>query len=771
MDPSPRPGFRPRWTPIALALTALLLCTRPTEAGTPSPDGRWVMVTQPRSQTFGTLVLDAARRRLIEFGGETDLALNTTRVFPLDASSPAWSMLGTAPGPMPGPRLFSSAVLDPIRDRMIVHGGFVVQGSSSIVLSDTWVLDLGGTPTWSMLPTSSPGPQVYNAAAMVDPVRDRMLLFGGVGPGSSTQVWSYDLATGTGWSVLPTSGVAPSIRQAHAIVYDPVRDRMLVVGGLPSVLPAALDVYALSLSGTPTWTVLAPTGTAPAGRFGHAVAYDDAADRLLVFGGYTGAFTQDTWQLSLAGTPAWSPLSPSLKPSARFYARGAFDPVSDRFLMTGGYDGTRTLLGGVWALQPDGSTWTALAPEQLSPIPGTQGAKVLMDPLTRVLYAHTRTSLQSLPLDGPAVWSDETPAVHPLTELTGVPAQNEIAVFDEQYRRIVVGGPGGFVRITALEVDDALPRAWSQVGPEGWLMRSAAVLDASRSRILSVGPDFDTFVHTLTPTLVNFARWTIAGPRPLPRYHTSVAIDPVRDRLLVYGGYLTCSGGCDPEAPGTVHAVQLGGVESWISVPVAAGPKPAPRKHALLVHDANRDRMLMFGGSERIDDAFAMGDGLSDCWELAPGGDSLRWRQLLPDGYGPPASTYPRGFYDPVSDRLIVHAGSPTTRELLFALVFPNATTSTPPATVPGRPLQLSVGPNPSRTGLTRMQLTLPSAGPVRLEVLDLAGRCVAAMDHAGTIGTQRIEWELPGRLPAGVYHVRARQGATTDTRRWVTLR
>lgn len=754
---------------LALVMATLLIAPRAARAGEPSPDGRWVLVTTPRSQTFGTVVLDPARRRLVEFSGETDGPRNSTRIFPLDAASPDWSVLSTAPGPMPGPRLHSSAVFDPTRDRMVIHGGFVVQAGVATVLSDTWVLDFAGTPTWSVLPTSSPGPQVYNAAAVYDPVRDRMLLFGGVGPGVSTEVWCYDFASGSGWVSLLTLGTPPSVRQAHAIAYDPVRDRMLVVGGLPGTgIPATLDVHALSLSGTPTWAQLAPTGTLPAGRLGHAIAYDDVADRLLVFGGNIGSFVQDTWQLTLGGTPAWSPLAPTVKPSSRFYVRGVFDPFTDRFVVTGGYDGTRTLLGGVWALQPDGSTWTALEPERGADIPGTRGTKVMMDPVSRKLHVHTRTMLKSIPLDGPAVWSDDTPAVHPVLDYSEVPSQDEVVVFDEQYRRIVSGVPGGFVRIIALDVSAAPPWSWSQVGPEGWLRRGASAVDVPRSRILSFGPDDQTFKHTLGPSSVTWGFWTVSGVRPFPRYHPSVAIDPLRSRMLVYGGFLTCL--CDPGETNQIPAIQLGAVDTWIRLPVAAGPKPQRRKHALLVHDPTRDRMLMFGGADDLINEFAMGDGLSDCWELSLGGDSLRWRRLLPDGAGPPNSAYPRGIYDPVTDRLLLHAGHPEERELLFALEFSPATTATPPTPL-SRSLRLAVGPNPLRAERARVQLTLPTPGRVRLELLDLAGRRVATHEHLGSAGPQSIDWSIPAELAPGVYHVRAQHGAAMESRRWVVMR
>jgi hypothetical protein len=80
------------------------------------------------------------------------------------------------------------------------------------------------------------------------------------------------------------------------------------------------DVWVLSnangVSGAPAWVQLAPTGTPPAARWGHAAAYDPSNNRMIIYGGDNQQVTfSDTWVLSnangLGGTPAWSQLSPS----------------------------------------------------------------------------------------------------------------------------------------------------------------------------------------------------------------------------------------------------------------------------------------------------------------------------------------------------------------------------------------------------------------------------------------------------------------------------
>jgi hypothetical protein len=97
------------------------------------------------------------------------------------------------------------------------------------------------------------------------------------------------------------------------------------------------DVWALSLSGTPTWTPIVPAGTAPSARLVPSMIYDPVRDRLLVFGGasaqdslYTRQYFNEVWELSLSGTPTWTNLAISgTAPTGRFAQVAIYDPVRD----------------------------------------------------------------------------------------------------------------------------------------------------------------------------------------------------------------------------------------------------------------------------------------------------------------------------------------------------------------------------------------------------------------------------------------------------------
>src|SRR4029077_20991432 len=107
------------------------------------------------------------------------------------------------------------------------------------------------------------------------------------------------------WSAIP-----PPSRTYHTAIYDPMHDRMLVLGGDDGRYRN--DVWALWLSGGPAWSALSAAGSLPAARVKHAAIYDPVRQRMVMFGGHDGSgYRNDVWALSLSGTPAWNEITPA----------------------------------------------------------------------------------------------------------------------------------------------------------------------------------------------------------------------------------------------------------------------------------------------------------------------------------------------------------------------------------------------------------------------------------------------------------------------------
>jgi len=257
------------------------------------------------------------------------------------AGTPTWTQLAPTEGP-PTAREQHSAIYDPVRDRMVVFGGWL--HTSPWYLDDVWSLSLGSTPAWTQLaPTGTPPGALYGHSAVYDPVRDRMVMFGGFhcySPiGDRNDVWELSLAGTSAWTQLAPTGMPPSERHSHSAIYDPVRDQVVVFGG-KDAFSTQNDVWTLSLAGTPTWTRLLPTGTWPSGRYSHSAIYDPVRDWMIVFGGRipNESSFNDVWALSLAGTQAWAQLAPTgTPPSARYSHSAIYDPVYDRMVVFGGH--------------------------------------------------------------------------------------------------------------------------------------------------------------------------------------------------------------------------------------------------------------------------------------------------------------------------------------------------------------------------------------------------------------------------------------------------
>jgi len=163
--------------------------------------------------------------------------------------------------------------------------------------------------TWIHFPAVVTPDHEESGTFFYDAVRSRLLVFGGRNfSGPLNRVWSLSLTGPAEWTQITPLGGPPSPRYAHSMVYDSARDRLLVFGGTPDGVATDSDLWELTLSGTPTWNQLVIAGPPP-GRLAHVATYDPVGDRMIVFGGYNaGVLINDTWQLSLSGTPAWTQL-------------------------------------------------------------------------------------------------------------------------------------------------------------------------------------------------------------------------------------------------------------------------------------------------------------------------------------------------------------------------------------------------------------------------------------------------------------------------------
>jgi hypothetical protein len=290
--------------------------------------------------------------------------------------SGGWNQL-SAPA-TPGGRTGPASFYDPVRDRLLLFGGSIVVSGNTQYLNDVWVRSKSASDDWVRLfPTGTPPSARSGATFVYDPGRDRAVLFGGANNSSLNDVWVLNLAQGPDWVQLQPAGLPPSVRSRHSAIYDGERDRMIIFGGGPF---GSNDTWELGFTDPPQWNELHPTGSLPFFRLGQSAVLDAAHDRMIVFGGgHVGEpepFYNDVWELSLAGTPAWNQMSPSgTPPSGRTDASAFFDASRQRMVIHAG----GRLIGSfpstendTWELQLSGSpAWNELFPA--GPLPPSRG--------------------------------------------------------------------------------------------------------------------------------------------------------------------------------------------------------------------------------------------------------------------------------------------------------------------------------------------------------------------------------------------------------------
>ena len=529
---------------------------------------------------------------------------------------------------------------------MIVFGGF--DGTRR---NEVWALSFSGTPTWSSLATSGTGPSPrYNHTAIFDPVRDRMIVFGGDDGADLNDVWALSLSGTPAWSLLSPSGTAPQGRYSHSAIYDASGDRMIVFGGKAGT-SLLNDTWALSLSDPPAWSDLMPTDP-PSTRYRHSAIYDPVRVRMVVYGGDDGSNDYfDTRYLPLTGTPAWSPIIPNGPSPARREHVAIYDPVGDRMVVHGGDShGTET-----WVLPFAGTpSWSQLSPVGVISASRDRHAGV-HDPLRNRLIVfggeNGLNDVEALVLTKPATWEE---LLGPDTQIS--PRYSHTATYDPvRDRLLVVSGNGSNDDVWALSLGG--PPAWSRATPGGLHFNRrhdhTAIYDPLGDRLIVFGG----YVETGTGTIAGNDTWSLSiaktfawsplaalGAPPSARFAHVAIYDPVRRRMIVFGGRTNSA-----TYPNETKALSLTGTQTWSQL-VVSGTPPLGRSWASAVYDPVRDRMIVFGGDDGT-------SARNDIWALSLGG-SPTWSQLTPTNALAFNVLGHSAFYDPIRDRMVFFGGS-----------------------------------------------------------------------------------------------------------------
>ncbi len=268
--------------------------------------------------------------------------------------------------------------------------------------------------------------------------------------------------------------------------------------------------------------------SSPGPRWGHAIAYDEARDRLILFGGQRDRKTAlaDTWLWDGRG---WTQ-APVPGPAARSYAAMAYDPRRARVVLHGGREHLEEAGGDTW--EWDGRQWTRAS--DAGPAPRDHHA-LAWDGAGGEVMLFGGFSGSAVTAD---TWSWNGERWRLLAD-TGPPprAAHGLAYEARRGRVLLFGGLylGGLYGDTWEWRDNT----WTRHGPvfAATLDHHAMAFDGARGELIAFGgKDYRFTFQNRTLRFVDGAWGEVSAEGPKARINPALAFHHGRQRIVMYGG-------------------------------------------------------------------------------------------------------------------------------------------------------------------------------------------------------------------------------------------
>jgi N-acetylneuraminic acid mutarotase len=197
-------------------------------------------------------------------------------------------------------------------------------------LNETWAYDYN-TNTWTRL---TDGPKGHLGARLAyDAESDRIILFGGFNPLGRVydDTWAYDFNSDTWTEMKPST--SPPGRNYQAMAYDDKADRVLMYGGSDFDGPH-LSLWAYDFN-TNTWQERFPSEPHPSGREYPVMVYDASRTDAHLRRDFSGIAGSEIWSYDY-NTNTWTMFEPSNGPGYRSRHAMVYSPATDRLILFGG---------------------------------------------------------------------------------------------------------------------------------------------------------------------------------------------------------------------------------------------------------------------------------------------------------------------------------------------------------------------------------------------------------------------------------------------------
>ena len=248
---------------------------------------RWELApgSGPTARSLSGAVYDSRRKKIVSYGGVGNRGYEDLRGDTWEWDGKSWSQMSET---SVGTRDHHAMVYDAARGKTMMYGG---QTSSRTWATDTWEWD---GVKWTKLAVPGPGGRAHFAMAY-DSKRKRVVLFGGIGENDRYQndTWEWDGAT---WRKVSHEG--PPARARHRMAFDSRTGVTILYGGDGVKAQPGRGFVVLEDIWTwdgARWTEIKTDG--PGKRFMHAMAYDSARGKTVLYGGGDGTNNpDDIWE-------------------------------------------------------------------------------------------------------------------------------------------------------------------------------------------------------------------------------------------------------------------------------------------------------------------------------------------------------------------------------------------------------------------------------------------------------------------------------------------
>jgi cysteine-rich repeat protein len=303
-------------------------------------DGKaWLQVSVnsgPSARGGHTMAYDAGRRKVVLLGGYGRESVNdSATIWEWDGTR--WQRISAL---SPGPRSIGRAVYDARRERIVLLGEEY----------HVWEWD-GGRRTWTeLIPAgATPTSSSFSGALTYDPVRGRVILYGGGGG----DLWEWD-GTARNWAYIKPATAAPTPSGVASMFYDLAQQRVVVV--------STFDEIWTWDGGTGVWARAPLTGSPPEPRVKFLMEYSPSNRAAVLFGGLDYG---STW---LWNGTAWT-RGQTIFPLPPAGGALAYDPTQARILAvkTGATVETWEWKGQIWTpLVSSGVTPSGFGPKEVA---------------------------------------------------------------------------------------------------------------------------------------------------------------------------------------------------------------------------------------------------------------------------------------------------------------------------------------------------------------------------------------------------------------------